>query len=147
MELRVPQLPGAAQWQHFRANLQPNYKSPSALTVKQWFLLNASPDLRAQIEANQFLHPGGGVRNSPIAGVVLTSADLDQSLGLCCCANCSRCRFMRPLPFAEFCAKTTACFPCFIACRSRRSGTTLFRALHSNSTSTAEHVRGLRASR
>ncbi len=47
-----------------------------------WFLLNASPDLRSQIEACRFLHPRGGVRHSPIAGVVLTSADLDQSLGL-----------------------------------------------------------------
>ena len=47
-----------------------------------WFLLNASPDLRAQIEANSFLHPRSNVRHSPISGVVLTSADLDQSLGL-----------------------------------------------------------------
>jgi pyrroloquinoline quinone biosynthesis protein B len=47
-----------------------------------WFLLNASPDLRAQIEANPFLHPRGSVRHSPISGVLLTSADLDQSLGL-----------------------------------------------------------------
>lgn len=47
-----------------------------------WFLLNASPDLRFQIEANKFLHPSAGVRHSPIAGVVETSADLDQSLGL-----------------------------------------------------------------
>lgn len=51
-----------------------------------WFLLNASPDLRSQIEAHSFLHPGfqsdSGVRHSPISGVVLTTADLDQSLGL-----------------------------------------------------------------
>jgi pyrroloquinoline quinone biosynthesis protein B len=47
-----------------------------------WFLLNASPDLRAQIEASSFLHPDGKVRHSPISGVVLTGADLDQSLGL-----------------------------------------------------------------
>jgi len=47
-----------------------------------WFLLNASPDLCTQIEANSFLHPRGSVRHSPISGVVLTSADLDQSLGL-----------------------------------------------------------------
>jgi pyrroloquinoline quinone biosynthesis protein B len=47
-----------------------------------WFLLNASPDLRNQIEASPFLHPRGKVRHSPISGVLLTSADLDQSLGL-----------------------------------------------------------------
>jgi pyrroloquinoline quinone biosynthesis protein B len=38
--------------------------------------------LRPQIEANQFLHPREGLRQSPIQGVLLTSADLDQSLGL-----------------------------------------------------------------
>src|ERR1700730_3545855 len=47
-----------------------------------WFLLNASPDLRTQIEASPFLHPRGSVRHSPISGVLLTGADLDQSLGL-----------------------------------------------------------------
>ncbi len=47
-----------------------------------WFLLNASPDLRTQIEANPFLHPRGNTRHSPISGVLLASADLDQSLGL-----------------------------------------------------------------
>lgn len=51
---------------------------------KQWYLINASPDLRFQIEANPELQPSalGGKRNSPIQGIVLTSADLDQVLGL-----------------------------------------------------------------
>ncbi len=35
-----------------------------------------------QIEANAFLHPSNGVRNSPVRGVVLSSADLDHVLGL-----------------------------------------------------------------
>src|SRR5215831_1191362 len=47
-----------------------------------WFLLNASPDLRVQIERNFAFHPNRGSRNSPIAGVVLTSADLDHIVGL-----------------------------------------------------------------
>jgi pyrroloquinoline quinone biosynthesis protein B len=49
-----------------------------------WFLLNASPDLRFQIEATAELHPtpSHGRRNTPIQGIVLTSADLDQTLGL-----------------------------------------------------------------
>lgn len=48
-----------------------------------WFLINASPDLRAQIEANPDLQPTtGSGRNSPIAGVLLTNADLDHVLGL-----------------------------------------------------------------
>ncbi len=47
-----------------------------------WFLLGASPDLRAQIEATPELHPRNSVRDSPIAGVVLANADLDHVLGL-----------------------------------------------------------------
>lgn len=47
-----------------------------------WFLLNASPDLRQQIEANACLHPNQGLRSSPIAGVVLTNADVDAIAGL-----------------------------------------------------------------
>jgi pyrroloquinoline quinone biosynthesis protein B len=49
---------------------------------RSWFLLGASPDLRAQIEATTELHPRDGVRRSPIAGVVLANADLDHVLGL-----------------------------------------------------------------
>jgi pyrroloquinoline quinone biosynthesis protein B len=49
---------------------------------RSWFLLGASPDLRAQIEATRELHPQDGLRQSPIAGVVLANADLDHVLGL-----------------------------------------------------------------
>lgn len=49
---------------------------------RPWFLLNASPDLRLQIEATTGLHPGAGRRDSPISGVLLTSADIDQIAGL-----------------------------------------------------------------
>ncbi|HEU0219051.1 MAG TPA: pyrroloquinoline quinone biosynthesis protein PqqB [Stellaceae bacterium] len=47
-----------------------------------WFILNASPDLRLQIEATAQLHPRSGVRSSPIAGVVLTGGDVDAIAGL-----------------------------------------------------------------
>jgi len=49
---------------------------------ERWILLNASPDLPAQIRANQNLHPRGQVRGSPIAAVVLTGAEIDQTAGL-----------------------------------------------------------------
>ena len=49
---------------------------------RSWFLLNASPDLRMQIESSSLLHPRGGPRDSPIAGVLLTSGDIDQIAGL-----------------------------------------------------------------
>src|SRR5580698_4295327 len=48
----------------------------------EWFLLGASPDLRAQIEATPELHPRRGMRHSPIAGIALANADLDHVLGL-----------------------------------------------------------------
>jgi pyrroloquinoline quinone biosynthesis protein B len=48
-----------------------------------WYLLNASPDLRSQIEAFPPLHPHSNhLRHSPIAGLVLFSAEVDAALGL-----------------------------------------------------------------
>jgi pyrroloquinoline quinone biosynthesis protein B len=54
---------------------------------ESWFLLNASPDLRTQIESTPYLWPqqpanDGSTRHTPIRGVILTSGDLDQALGL-----------------------------------------------------------------
>jgi pyrroloquinoline quinone biosynthesis protein B len=46
-----------------------------------WFLLNASPEVRAQIESFPGLHPRGP-RHSPIAGILITNGDLDHCLGL-----------------------------------------------------------------
>ena len=48
----------------------------------QWSLLNASPDLRTQIESTSELWPRDGGRESPIRDVILPSAELDQVLGL-----------------------------------------------------------------
>lgn len=47
-----------------------------------WFLLNVSPDIRSQIENDHVFHPAGAVRTTPIAGVLLSSGDVDQVLGL-----------------------------------------------------------------
>jgi pyrroloquinoline quinone biosynthesis protein B len=46
-----------------------------------WILLNASPEIRAQIESFPALHPRA-LRHSPIAALVLTNGDLDHCLGL-----------------------------------------------------------------
>jgi pyrroloquinoline quinone biosynthesis protein B len=46
-----------------------------------WFLLNASPEVRAQIESFAGLHPRAP-RDTPIQGIVLTNGDLDHCLGL-----------------------------------------------------------------
>jgi pyrroloquinoline quinone biosynthesis protein B len=47
----------------------------------RWLLLNASPEIRSQIESFPRLHPREP-RHSPIAGIVLTNGDLDHCLGL-----------------------------------------------------------------
>jgi len=48
-----------------------------------WFLLNASPEVRQQIESFPPLHPRA-LRGSPIRGILLTNGDLDHCLGLLC---------------------------------------------------------------
>jgi len=48
---------------------------------ERWFLLNASPEIRQQIESFPSLHPRAA-RHSPIAAILLTNGDLDHCLGL-----------------------------------------------------------------
>jgi pyrroloquinoline quinone biosynthesis protein B len=49
---------------------------------ERWVLLNASPDLRAQVLATPALQPRRPGRDSPIDGVVLTNGDVDAVAGL-----------------------------------------------------------------
>jgi pyrroloquinoline quinone biosynthesis protein B len=56
-----------------------------ALSVdgRNWFLVNASPDLRQQINQTPALYPrDGALRDSPIAGVILTNGEVDAIAGL-----------------------------------------------------------------
>lgn len=48
---------------------------------KDWFLVNASPDIHSQIESFGPLHPGQS-RATPIQAIFLTNGDLDHCLGL-----------------------------------------------------------------
>ena len=61
-------------------------RSQASLAVsadgENWTLINASPDLRAQLMATPPLRPRAGARGSPIAAVVLTGAEVDQIAGL-----------------------------------------------------------------
>ncbi len=56
-------------------------RTQSSLAVsadgERWVLLNVSPDVAAQIEANPPLQPSG-VRGTPIAGMLLTDANVDH---------------------------------------------------------------------
>jgi pyrroloquinoline quinone biosynthesis protein B len=44
--------------------------------------VNATPDVRFQIESYSALHPGPKLRETAICGVFLTDAELDHTLGL-----------------------------------------------------------------
>jgi pyrroloquinoline quinone biosynthesis protein B len=49
---------------------------------QRWFLVNASPDIRAQLLAVPDLAAGPGRRETPLAGVLLTDGELDHTIGL-----------------------------------------------------------------
>ncbi|MFE3212591.1 pyrroloquinoline quinone biosynthesis protein PqqB [Streptomyces niveus] len=48
----------------------------------RWYLVNATPDIGDQIEDSPALRPGPGARDTPVAGVILTDAELDHTLGI-----------------------------------------------------------------
>ena len=49
---------------------------------ERWWLVNASPDIGAQLAATSALAPGPGPRDTPLSGVLFTDAELDHTLGL-----------------------------------------------------------------
>ncbi len=67
-------------------NAHPQSQSSIAVSADgvRWIVLNASPDLRQQINDRRQLHPSrdGPKRCSPIAAVVLSNADVDHVTGL-----------------------------------------------------------------
>ena len=60
-------------------------RSQSSIAVSAdgaaWAIINASPDIRAQLTASPALHPSGP-RTSPLCGVLLTNGDIDHVAGL-----------------------------------------------------------------
>lgn len=64
--------------------LQPRSQTQVLISSKsgQQILVNASPDLRAQILSTTLLEPARPPRHSPISAIILTSADIDSVAGL-----------------------------------------------------------------
>ncbi len=48
----------------------------------RWYLVNASPDIRQQVESFVGLHPNRTPRGTPIQAILLTNADIDHITGL-----------------------------------------------------------------
>jgi pyrroloquinoline quinone biosynthesis protein B len=61
----------------------PRSQSTAAVSAdgERWFLLNASPDIRAQLACLPGTMPDG-VRHVPIEGIVTTDAELDHTVGI-----------------------------------------------------------------
>ncbi|MFC8637465.1 pyrroloquinoline quinone biosynthesis protein PqqB [Heyndrickxia sporothermodurans] len=64
--------------------LTPLLQSSLAISAneKDWYLINAGPDVTKQIESFEPLHAGPEIRETPLAGVILTDAQLDHTIGL-----------------------------------------------------------------
>ncbi len=62
----------------------PRTQSSIAVSVdgERWILLNASPDIRSQLEANPPLQPKRGRRDTGVHGVVLADSQIDHTTGL-----------------------------------------------------------------
>ena len=71
----------AARNGHNRA--QPRTQSSIAVRAEHgpWYLINASPDLRQQL-ADLPQERGTALRTTPVAGIVLTDAEIDHTAGL-----------------------------------------------------------------
>jgi pyrroloquinoline quinone biosynthesis protein B len=68
-----------------RAGVRARRRTQSSLAIRgddgPWFLVNASPDLRQQLETLD-ARRDDGVRAPPVAGVLLTDAEIDHTAGL-----------------------------------------------------------------
>jgi len=49
---------------------------------QRWVLVNASPDIRAQLQANPVMQPNRALRDSALAAVILSDGQVDHTTGL-----------------------------------------------------------------
>jgi pyrroloquinoline quinone biosynthesis protein B len=68
-----------------RAGTSARPRTQSSLAIRgddgPWFVANASPDLRQQLDGLR-ADPAGGIRAAPMAGFFLTDAEIDHTAGL-----------------------------------------------------------------
>ena len=80
MELQLSQLQGLS-----RGHLRARARTQSSIAVagrRSWALVNASPDVLAQLQSNPDLQPGRAVRDTAIAAIVLVDGQVDHTTGL-----------------------------------------------------------------
>jgi len=76
--------PNCAGYRAGRIVAQRRTQSSVALSVDRvgWYVLNASPDIREQLESSPYFQPREGLRDTPIEAIILTNADIDHTVGL-----------------------------------------------------------------
>ncbi|HEY4971467.1 MAG TPA: pyrroloquinoline quinone biosynthesis protein PqqB [Steroidobacteraceae bacterium] len=70
---------------HRAGTLQTRGRTQSSIAVTgggSWALVNASPDVLAQLKANPDLQPGRAVRDTAIAAIILVDGQVDHTTGL-----------------------------------------------------------------
>ena len=69
-----------------RGEIKSSPRTQSSITVSadgvNWVLFNASPDIRAQLEAFPPMQPARAVRDTGICAIVLADAQIDHTTGL-----------------------------------------------------------------
>jgi pyrroloquinoline quinone biosynthesis protein B len=65
-------------------NAKPRTQSSIAVSAdsESWVLINASPDILAQLKANPVLQPARRIRDTGIAGIILVDSQIDHTTGL-----------------------------------------------------------------
>ena len=70
---------------HRAGTLQTRARTQSSIAVgtgSNWALVNASPDVLAQLQSNPDLQPGRAIRDSAITAIVLVDGQVDHTTGL-----------------------------------------------------------------
>jgi pyrroloquinoline quinone biosynthesis protein B len=69
-----------------RGTLRTRPRTQSSIAVRgsagDWALINASPDILAQLQANPALQPGRSVRDTALAAILLCDGQVDHTTGL-----------------------------------------------------------------
>src|ERR1044071_5250572 len=70
-----------------RGNLRAKARTQSSIVVsgsgdEAWALVNASPDILAQLRANPVLQPARSLRDTALVGIVLADGQVDHTTGL-----------------------------------------------------------------
>lgn len=67
-------------------HIKAQYRTQSSIAIssdgENWVLLNASPDIRAQIEGFPGVHPKLGMRGTGISAIMLVDSQIDHATGL-----------------------------------------------------------------